>query len=215
MIYSYSRGLEEKKYIHLVDYAYYYVIIIPLILLSTSITNALSLQSALLCALTYTWSISNRNEQVNFYFITMKAAILPVVALGFRLLLNGKQDFIEAAMGMFSGYVYNCLETRTLGPLMSLIKRNNPQQVANRVGTLNSLRNQNIEELYYDGYLPAPSWFRKFITGNANVAYERPRNNFSNNTNFSGSVKASGSSSGTSTATSSTFRGRGHRLGGS
>lgn len=213
MTYSYSRGLEETKFFSRVDYAYYYVIVLPLILASTFITNALSLQSGLLSALTYTWAISNRNQQVNFYFITMKAGILPVVSLGFRLLLNGKEDFIQAALGMFSGYIYNCLETRTLGPLMSLFNKNKQPQVSNRVGTLNSLNKQNVEELYYDGYLLAPSWFRKLVTGNANVAYERPRNNFTNTQNST--ARTTGSTTTSTTFTSNTFRGRGHRLGAS
>ncbi|ODV97484.1 hypothetical protein PACTADRAFT_73223 [Pachysolen tannophilus NRRL Y-2460] len=216
MIYSYSRGLEENKFINIADYIFYYVIVTPLILFTSPWTSALSLQSALLSALTYTWSIANRNQQVNFYFITMKAAILPAVSLGFRLLLNGKQDFLQAFVGMLAAYLYNCLETSTLGPLMSLIKKDS-NQTTKRVGTLNSLNsNTYIEELYYDGYLPAPSWLRKLITGSPNVAYVRPRNNFSDGTPLSSDRSPTGrtTSSNTSfTSRTTAFRGKGYRLG--
>ncbi|KAH3673126.1 hypothetical protein WICMUC_003882 [Wickerhamomyces mucosus] len=229
MLYSYSRGIEENKfYGDIADYAFYLSIIMPLITLSSVFTNAVFLLQPLLGALTYTWSRANRNQTVSIYFLPIKATHLPIVFLGFRLLLEGPRSFFSVLSGVATAYIYACIESRSLGPLYSyicdtiginVIRHKNQ----NKVGTIHT-----INEVV-DGYLVAPNWFRNII-GFFFGGYGTQNNLGSSGQRLGGGVKSSNvktlsDQSGDSTTarssgfsfvgSGSTFKGKGQRLGGS
>lgn len=170
------------------------------------------LQQALLGSLTYTWSRANKDHQVSIYFISIKASLLPVVTLGFRLLLEGTTSFLAVLAGMSAAYVYACIESWTLGPLYTYFCETFGIRVQNenRLGTLdNSAREKET--------MRAPMWFKKFIgmfVGNSRVIDQR-KNKIHTLTNGSSS-SATTSSSSTSSGSifgNSKFQGRGYRLG--
>lgn len=212
MLYSYSRGLEEGKFLlNLPDYVYYYLIVLPLILLSALFTDAVALNSVLLSALTYTWSIANKNSQVSFYFLPIKASLLPAVSIGFRLLIDGKMAALQAIGGMLAAYIYNCLETRSLGPLSRLILQRQPNSSSGRVGTVHTL--SSVESANQDdGYLPSPEWLRKLcskLTGK-NYMTHYPSVHAMNK---SSDRRSEATTSSYSRYGDSSFKGKGQRLG--
>lgn len=228
MLYSYSRGIEELKFFNNhIDYLFYLFIIIPIILLSSVFFLPIPLlQPALLGALTYTWSRSNKDHQVNIYFISIKASLLPIVTLGFRLLLEGTSSFLAVFSGMTAAYIYACIESWSLGPLYNYfcetfgirINNRNSTRNINRVGTLNEIKENNLK---------APLWFKKFIelflgngsrfgsTTNKNKIHTLSTNS---GTTSSGSTSSSSSSSSNAISSGSIFgnnkfKGKGYRLG--
>lgn len=222
MLYSYSRGIEENKfYNNFADYLFYLAITMPLIVFSSIPFSRFSLLQAFLGLLTYTWSRANKHQKVNIYFLPIKANLLPVVTLGFKLLLEGPTVFCNVMTGMAIAYFYACIETRSLGPLYSYIVDTLGINVithsnSNRVGTINT-----INEVQ-DGYLPAPVWFTKLIQktiGNTSTGASIKRGNM---TTLRGvdvvepRNRSTASSSGFSFGGSSgVFKGKGQRLGSS
>lgn len=220
MVYSFSKGLEEMKFKkNLPDYIYYFMIVLPIILVGaySFMPPLYSLSPSLLSALTFTWSILNYNQQVNFYFMPIKASLLPAVSLGFRLLVDGQESFILALLGMAAAYVYNCIETRSLGPLMSIITGKEPEVNPNnnRLGTVNTM---NHSWFYSTGYLGAPDWLKKLFSRFTGIDYDSPaynRRGFKVFPATSSNPKKNSNSTSTSTgrSTGTIFRGEGRRLG--
>lgn len=216
MVYRFSRGIEEGKFNKkLSNYIYYLLIIIPIILIISLIClnfnkiSYYSLQPALLSALTFTWSVKNYNQQVNFYFMPIQASLLPAVSLGFRLLVDGIESFKVALLGMASAYVYNCLETKSYGPLFSFITGREPQK-NNNSHRLGSLPNANTTAawFYSTGDLDAPDWL-KVVLGET----DSRRSVFGSGAN-TGSHAGSGTSTGTATGTTAGFGARNRDTGG-
>lgn len=231
MLYSFSKGIEEVKFKkNLPDYIFYYFIIIPIILIfNFFMPPSYSLMAPLLTAITFTWSIANYNSQVSFYFMPIKASILPVVSLGFRLLLEGSQSFYLALTGAFAAYVYNCIETKSFGPLAGLIKDTADNQIkSNRVGTVSNSTGSSTW-YYSTGYLASPNWLRNLVSKLMGIDYNSsafkrpygsafpPKKDSGNTTGGSGSSSSSttGRSTGRSTGgfTKPFFKGEGRRLG--
>ncbi|ODQ48931.1 hypothetical protein PICMEDRAFT_70524 [Pichia membranifaciens NRRL Y-2026] len=218
MMYSFSKGLEESKFKkNLPDYIYYFAIVLPIILVGSyaAMPPLYSLSPALLSALTFTWSILNYNQQVNFYFMPIKASLLPAVSLGFRLLVDGQESFILALLGFAAAYVYNCIETRSLGPLMSIITGKEPEVNPNnnRLGTVNTMAHAWF---YSTGYLGAPRWLRRVLSRFTGVDYDSPTYNRRGFTAFAAKKSTSagtGSSAAARAAGNVFFRGEGRRLG--
>ncbi|KAG0686747.1 hypothetical protein C6P40_003450 [Pichia californica] len=223
MVYSFSKGLEESKFKkNLPDYIYYFIIVLPLILIGayTFMPPLYSLSPALLSALTFTWSILNYSQQVNFYFMPIKASLLPAVSLGFRLLVDGQESFRLALLGMAASYIYNCIETRSFGPLKSIITGKEPEinPNNNRLGTINSM---NHQWFYSTGYLGAPLWLKNLVSRFTGVDYDSPAYNRRGFTSFASTKKDQSGGTGNRTGGSSTgrsggnvvFRGEGQRLG--
>lgn len=122
MLYTFSNGVETKKFSrNLPDYFFYLTITFPVMLFGAYffLPPVISLSPALMSALTYTWAIANYDQKVNFYFVPLKASLLPIVSLGFRLLVDGQISFLLALIGMSAAYLYNCTETHSFGPLAS------------------------------------------------------------------------------------------------
>ncbi|KAG7863836.1 hypothetical protein KL919_001151 [Ogataea angusta] len=173
MVYSFSRGLEEGKFSRILpDYIYYHLIILPIIVLATFFTAPplISSTPSLLSALTYTWCVANYDQTVNFYFMQIKASLLPAVFLGFRLLVDGRASFFQALIGMCAAYMYNCIETASLGPLMSVITGQQMLEPPHRVGTTTTTTTHNVW-YYSQGYLPAPVWLRTAISKLTGIDY--------------------------------------------
>lgn len=217
MMYSFSRGLEETKFRrNLPDYLFYQMIILPIIIITSyvALPPLYSLHPALLSAFTYTWSLSNYNQQVNFYFMPIKASLLPAVSLGFRLIVDGTPSFLLGLVGTFAAYIYNCLETKSLGPLVQVITGKEPQRdgSTNRLGTVNSLTNTWF---YSMGILRAPEWLTAIVTRITGVDYNSAVYNRMGFTVFPAKTKE-GRPTGASTGFSQRkppFKGEGRRLG--
>lgn len=194
MVYTFSRGLEEVKFRRSVaDYFWYLILVFAFVLISgmcviMTVPGPVpaSLSPALMGALTCTWSVEHHNQEVNFYFLPIKASLLPAVSLGFRLLVDGTPTFILALVGVGAAYVYNCLETRSWGPLYSFIVGKEPERPA-RVG--------GNGWFYASGKLEAPVWLKRLF---------KEKN-----------VPPAATTSFTSAGLKSTFKGEGRRLGSS
>ncbi|KAH3680681.1 hypothetical protein WICPIJ_008163 [Wickerhamomyces pijperi] len=218
MLYSYSRGIEENKFYNdVADYAFYLAIIMPLIVFSSIFTSSVFLLQSLLGGLTYTWSRANRNQKVSIYFLPIQASHLPIVTLGFKLLLEGPQSFFSVLAGMSAAYFYACIESRSLGPLYSyacdtlgfnVIRHSN----SNRVGTIHTIKE------VADGYLVAPNWFKSivhfFVPADKKDSYgsNEKRSNVKTLNDRSGGSTSGFSFSGM-TGGSTTFKGKGQKLG--
>ncbi|AOA65729.1 ER-associated protein degradation protein [Komagataella phaffii] len=227
LMYTYSRDIESGKFqFNLPDYIYYHLIVVSLIWFFSIFSDGVFLSLPLLSALTYTWSINNYNSQVSFYFMSIKASLLPAVFLGFRLLLEGRYFALQCAVGMFAAYIYNCIETKTFGPLIGLFSKHD-KDVSNatanirRVGTLKNT--QASTWIYGDyGYLQAPNWLTNLCIRLTGINYksslyqnQRRKNQATairNATMRPGTTAGSSSSFIKSTITEA-FRGRGQRLG--
>lgn len=174
MVYNFSKGIEEVKFKkNLPDYIYYFMIVLPIILVVSWLTMPplYSLSPALLSALTFTWSVLNYYQQVNFYFMPIKASLLPAVSLGFRLLVDGYDSFLLALIGFAAAYVYNCLETGSFGPLVSLLTNKDPNSYGNNTKRLGTVNTGNIW-FYSTGFLEAPEWLKNIISKVTGVDYE-------------------------------------------
>lgn len=219
-LYSFSKGIEEAKFFHnTADYAFYLFLVIPLIQACSLLLAPGSLLLPLTSALTYTWSRANRFNQVMVYFMKVQAEYLPLAMLIFTFLLMGGQPFFSALSGLSAAYFYQCLESKTLGPVYGWICEMLGVDVTRtgrtqRVGTIHTM-NQT------EGPLKAPRWFAGFIdslTGDARIrALNKGKaDSLRANSRIGGfsdlEEKESSSSSGFSFGRSS-FKGSGHRLG--
>lgn len=174
MLYTFAKGLETGKFKrNTPDFLYYMMLILPIMLIAAYLflPAVLSLSPALQAALTFTWSIANYYQQVNFYFMPIKASLLPAVSLGFRLLVDGQQSFILSLIGMIAAYFYNCIETHSFGPLASVFSTTDPSSNnATRLGTGN-----NFSQWYYStGELSAPAWLQSAVSSLTGVNYTNP-----------------------------------------
>lgn len=210
MLYSFSKGVEEVKFRkNLPDYLYYHLIILPIMLVIAymGFPPLYSLNPALLSALTYTWSVLNYNQEVNFYFMPIKASLLPAVSLGFRLIVDGTPSFVLALVGTFAAYVYNCIETKSLGPLVQVITGVEPPKdgSSNRLGTVNSLTNVWF---YSTGSLTAPNWLKAIVIRITGVDYNAAGFNRSGFVVFPAKTRSEPASK-----VLQSFKGEGQRLG--
>lgn len=217
-LYSFSKGLEEGKFfLNISDYCFYLFLIIPLIQLCSVVMPPGSLLLPLVSALTYTWSRKNRYNQVLVYFVKIQGEYLPLAMLIFTFLLFGKEPFFSALSGFSAAYFYQCLESRTLGPVYAWICSTLGVDVTRtgqtqRVGTIHTINHTD------EGPLKAPYWFVRiveFFTARQRVkghekAQGRRIGGFGN-MNSNQPQGSSGKSSGFSYT--SAFRGTGARLG--
>lgn len=176
MLYTFLKGIEEGKFKrNMPDLMYYLLIILPIMLIGGFLTvpTTHSLHAALLSAVTFTWSIHNYSQQVNFYFMPIQASLLPGVSLGFRLIVDGRESFLLAVTGCAAAYAYNCIETSSLGPLQSVITGHEPvaDPNNNRLGTVNSMTKPWF---YSAGMLVAPGWLKSVVSRLTGVDYESP-----------------------------------------
>lgn len=180
----------------------------------------------MLSCVTYTWLRSLKNLIINFMgIIPIKAYYLPLFDLGLALILGKYPGLLQVLIGIFSGYLYQCIQLNTL-PFYNLFpgaygSPRRDRAGGRRVGfvTMGQDGAQNmIDDLIFDkGYLKAPLWLYR--------ALEYPENNLRRLTAFTAAPKpatshhvtsedASASGASWFGAGGSQFKGRGHRLGG-
>lgn len=139
----------------------------------------------MLSCVTYIWSRSLKNSLINFLgLVPIKAYYLPLFNLFFKLMVNGYSSFVDTSIGIFGGYLYQCIQSDTLpiynlypGAYSAFLSSNN-NRAGRRVGTLfqnvetsnNSSSNvagfgdNNIDDSIFDkGYLKAPLWLYKLL----------------------------------------------------
>ncbi|KAK6461328.1 Der1-like family-domain-containing protein [Scheffersomyces coipomensis] len=153
----------------------------------------------MLSCVTYIWSRSSKNSIINFLgVVPIKAYYLPLFNLFFKLIVNGYTSFLDTSIGIFGGYIYQCIQSNTL-PIYNLIpgaygaaNPKNLQKSGRRVGTiqhLNGTTNESnpseaIDDSIFDkGYLKAPIWLYKLL--------DYPTNNSVRTTAFDGNTKQS------------------------
>lgn len=124
-IYSSSSQLESRR--NSLDYLFYLVFcVIVMALMLTMITGASSpmvLTSGLVSCLTYTWSLDNANIKVLFYgLFPVWGKYFPLLQL-FMAFVFGNRDYVICLIGFLTGYLYACLDTRTLGPFYGWLTR--------------------------------------------------------------------------------------------
>lgn len=188
-----------------VDYAYYLCFCILTIITATTILYGsdypVVLTSGLISCITYTWSIDNANVQIMFYgLIPVWGKYFPLIQLFISFVFN-EGDFVISLIGFTTGYLYTCLDTRTLGPIWGMISR----KADTNYGILPN------------GRFPTPWWFTSLyarIMGARNGP-TTPSNNFVNvppaqreTRTFSGRGQRLGMAPATLSRTSGTDSGR-------
>ncbi|GMG37650.1 unnamed protein product [Ambrosiozyma monospora] len=128
-VYHYSISLEKGKFQkHPENYILYFVIVLPLIIFAFwgmgFPYHLFSMGSCLGSCVMLTWVIQHPHDQVNFNFITIPAMYLPAARIAFAVLFGGKLAFFADIISMGTAYIYNCLETKSFGPLMLLFVAN-------------------------------------------------------------------------------------------
>lgn len=121
-----DRFLVSRYHSASIDFAFYLFFCSSFIITGCVIIygkyQPLVLTSAFDACLTLTWAIDNSNVEVRFY------GILPVYGK-FYPLLQGLiafifgGDLILIILGFTAAYIFNCLDTRSLGPLYGLIAK--------------------------------------------------------------------------------------------
>ncbi|KAK6453660.1 Der1-like family-domain-containing protein [Scheffersomyces xylosifermentans] len=191
----------------------------------------------MLSCITYIWSRSSKNSQINFLgLIPIKAYYLPFFNLFLKLLIGGRRSFLDTAIGIFGGYIYLCIQSDTL-PIYNLFPGSygslyNPQANNNgrRVGNDGFHDNaaDYIEDSIFDkGYLKAPLWLYKLLNYPSNNSkrstafyprYAAPVGNLSHAARKA--LKKDDPPTSETTTFSwfggdgkTTFKGKGHRLG--
>lgn len=178
----------------------------------------------LLCV-TYLWSRHLKNATINFMgLVPIKGFFLPLFNLFIKLLLEGGGAVVNSLIGIFGGYLYQCIQSDTL-PFYNLLPgayaRFTGSRGGHRVGMNapaaapgSGYHADYIEDSIFDkGYLKAPLWLYKLL--------KYPHNNSKSYTAFVtpnrpptvNLARALGNSMGLNSS-GPVFRGKGHRLGG-
>lgn len=113
-----------------IDYAFYICFCILLIVNATAyvygVAASLVLTSAFTSCLTFTWAVDNANTKILFQgFIPVYGKYFPLIQLATSFIFNDGNVLISL-IGTFAGYIYLCLDTRTLGPVWGFITRKHP-----------------------------------------------------------------------------------------
>ncbi|SCU85943.1 LAME_0D03708g1_1 [Lachancea meyersii CBS 8951] len=147
--YTHSSHLENYHF-HGKDHTeYVYLLCVLLTGLVCSVTLLridcpFTLVDGFMAALTCLWSIKNWNTSLMFYgLFPIKGKYNPLLQLFLSYLFDDEQHtFPLIAVGFVVAYVYNCLDTRSLGPLYGYIRSK-----ASGYGLVN------------DRHFRAPRWF--------------------------------------------------------
>lgn len=173
----------------------------------------------MLSCVTYLWSRGSKNSIIRFLgIIPIKSYYLPVFNLFFKLISSpSKSDFLDTLVGIFGGYLYQCIASGTL-PIYNLFPSSYSQYRSsahgNRVGSSQNVMNDPgyLEDSVYDkGYLKAPVWLYKLL--NYPLGTTKRTTAFTTNSRVGDSrSKPQAYASGASRSDNSAFRGRGYRL---
>ncbi|CCF58491.1 hypothetical protein KAFR_0E03390 [Kazachstania africana CBS 2517] len=100
------------------------------------------LTSALSSCITFTWAVDNRNNKVLFYgVIPVYGKFFPLIQLVISFIFG--EGFMNSLVGICTGYLFVCLDTRTFGPLWGYIFKKEP-----------------LYGIMPCGKLSSPSWFK-------------------------------------------------------
>lgn len=132
-IYSRSSQLEMVHFHNrpAVDYLFYLMFSTSTIILSVivlQIENCFILTSGFVGCLTYTWSIDNSDVKVMFYgLFPIWGKYFPLIQLFMSFVFDdsgtGYSNFLITLIGFSTGYLYSCLDTRSLGPIYGFLSR--------------------------------------------------------------------------------------------
>ncbi|QLQ78281.1 hypothetical protein HG537_0A05280 [Torulaspora globosa] len=117
-VYSCSSDLESRR--TPLDYLFYLVFCVTTISLTLTllagVSESMVLTSGIVSCLTFTWSMDNSNVKVLFYgLFPVWGKYYPILQL-FMAFAFGNRDYVVCLVGFLTGYLYACLDTRTLGP---------------------------------------------------------------------------------------------------
>lgn len=119
-----DRFLVSRHYSSSIDFAFYLLFCLTFIISSCVLIygkyESLVLTSAFDACLTLTWAIDNSNVQVRFYgIIPVYGKFYPLLQGVMAFIFGG--DLILILLGFTASYIFNCLDTRTLGPIWGLV----------------------------------------------------------------------------------------------
>lgn len=82
-----------------------------------------NLTGAFSSCLTFTWAVDNANNKVLFYgLIPVYGKYYPLLMLLISVIF-GEENFFLLILGMFTAYIFLCLDTRSFGPIWGFIMR--------------------------------------------------------------------------------------------
>ncbi|KAH3900319.1 Dfm1p SCDLUD_003291 [Saccharomycodes ludwigii] len=181
---------------------------------SSSIELTLGNLHNLQMALSYTWSIINRYQEIRYMgLLPVSAKYVPIIELGINLIFGpGTSVQSSGILGLISAYIYNCIATKSMGPLYGfLLKhilkidgRNNINGERRNGGRLRSGNNTNNKKAYLVNiFVPntisnedygynfgngfVPTWFSNlFDNSRNNTNSTRSKNHFYGSNSFKG-----------------------------
>lgn len=124
-IYSCSSQLESRR--KPLDYLFYLIFCVTVICSTLTVLSGTSesmvLTSGIVSCLTFTWSMDNSNVKVLFYgLFPVWGKYYPILQL-FMAFAFGNRDYVVCLVGLLTGYLYACLDTRTWGPFYGWLIR--------------------------------------------------------------------------------------------
>ncbi|SSD61504.1 uncharacterized protein SCODWIG_03265 [Saccharomycodes ludwigii] len=197
-------------------YVYYLFFNFSLIILLTFYCNdkVWVFEPSLQMALSYTWSIINRYQEIRYMgLLPVSAKYVPIIELGINLIFGpGTSVQSSGILGLISAYIYNCIATKSMGPLYGfLLKhilkidgRNNINGERRNGGRLRSGNNTNNKKAYLVNiFVPntisnedygynfgngfVPTWFSNlFDNSRNNTNSTRSKNHFYGSNSFKG-----------------------------
>lgn len=122
-IYSRSADLERRR--NTLDYLFYmWFCISALAALAAAffgLRSYVNLETSFKFFLSYTWSVDNANARVVYFgLFPILAKYIPIMELFLAFLFN--ENFIAPLMGLMVAYVFQCLDTTSLGPIYGSIR---------------------------------------------------------------------------------------------
>ncbi|CCE65120.1 hypothetical protein TPHA_0J03000 [Tetrapisispora phaffii CBS 4417] len=151
----YSRSLHLET-VHFrnnkANYAYYIMCCMVIVSLLTSAYFQISerefiLKSAFSSCIGYTWAMDHKDSQILYFgFIPIKGKYYPVLEIIMSFVFNGGDDSFQlCVIGVLTGYIYECLDTKSFGRILWWLTNKNPN--------------------YYPfGYFKPPVWFVTLIS---------------------------------------------------
>ena len=121
-IYSRSTDLEQRR--NTMDYTFYLWFCVSMLALLSSLAfgtrTLVNLETSFTFILSYTWSVDNANTRVVYFgLFPILAKYIPLMELFLAFLFN--EDFAGPFMGLIVAYMFQCLDTRSFGPIYGSI----------------------------------------------------------------------------------------------
>ncbi|KAM9911705.1 hypothetical protein OXX69_003268 [Metschnikowia pulcherrima] len=174
--------------------------------------------SQLSSCMTFLWSRTSMNSVINFLgVVPIKAYYLPLFDLGMAIMSGGYHS-ADSFAGILAGYIYECIQSDTL-PIYNLLpgaygmktdSQTNGQRVGFNVDT--SISPNTFHQAVFDlGYWKAPAVFYRLLKYPIDTSVRTTA--FSRSQNIHAPTAAKPAAAYVRPDTSSSFKGKGHRLG--